>query len=85
LRAGRAAALLGPHTEAGVGPLLHASWADLAEPPSRSSPRAPHAHARRADHPTTTSPYTRRAAPGLPLAVAPRTALAPYRDPLPKA
>jgi hypothetical protein len=32
-----------------------------------------------------TSPYVRRAAPRLPLAVAPRTALVPYRDPLPKA
>jgi hypothetical protein len=50
-------------------------------PPFSPTSRAPRVHARRADHPTAAPPYTRRAAPGLPLAVAPRTALAPYRDP----
>jgi hypothetical protein len=46
--------------------------AALAEPPSWSSPRAPRVHACRADRPTATSPYARRAAPALLLAVARR-------------
>jgi hypothetical protein len=50
--------------------------------PFSPTSRVPRVPARRADHPTATSPYTRRAAPGLPLAVAPRTTLAPYCDPV---
>jgi hypothetical protein len=55
-RVGRTAALLGLHAEVGLGPLVHAPWAALAEPPSRSSPRVPRVHGwRRTDprHPAT--------------------------------
>jgi hypothetical protein len=50
-------------------------------PPFSPTLCAPRIHARCTDHPTAVLPYTRRAAPGLPLAVSPRTVLAPYRDP----
>jgi hypothetical protein len=52
------------------------------EPPSRPSPIAPRAHARRAGQPTASPPYARSAAPGWLLAVAARTVLAPCRNPL---
>jgi hypothetical protein len=59
----RAAVPLDPHAEVGFGPLVHALWAALAEPPSRSYPLAPRAsrawvgYADRAARPMALPPY----------------------------
>jgi hypothetical protein len=73
-----------PHRLPHPNPRRHASH--LLRPSKlTSSPPNQWPHRRTSLTLPRTSSYAHRVAPKLPLVVAPRTALAPYRDPLPKA